>query len=329
MQPDNTKAEIPFVMPIGNPATGHKSRLFVLGGFIDALEHIKRIGKSVIEYKTVGDTGKFIQELSMGFQAEMYVLAIAETTGVTPAEICYRVMQRPGIICTKGKPDNGDWDHYEKRCKEWCLTYSTKGKAHMMDLPKSVNNGRLDTCRQFIWDCCQRIQQNLRQNLWLTSAKSCWKYNKACEFAEVCAAQTEGNDWQSVLDESFHERPISKRLSPLAGGKMILSHSALEALTICEVLFYFRYIRRLTSATEGGEAQRVGSAVHVALAALVTDGPDAPRLAVAKWAEDNPTLGEDDADKSLTEQHKALGMTAAAAEFWNLTEENDNDTNDT
>lgn len=100
--------EVQFRTPLINPGTGSPSRLFVLGGKIDALARCRETGHVfVVEHKTSSesfDEGSFYRRrLVLDNQLSTY-FAAARTLGYEPVACLYDVIGKPTIRPHKATP---------------------------------------------------------------------------------------------------------------------------------------------------------------------------------------------------------------------------------
>lgn len=94
--------EVPFTLPLMNPATGGTSRTWLTAGKIDAVVREKHGAKRVlvVEHKTTsesiddGDAGSYFRRLAMDAQVSAYYLG-AEKAGIVPTGCLYDVLRKP------------------------------------------------------------------------------------------------------------------------------------------------------------------------------------------------------------------------------------------
>ena len=147
-------------MPIRNPDTGAPSRTFIFMGKVDVIKVVEELNTGkIVDWKGVADTGRFIQQARIGYQAELYALSVIDS-GTDIYEIEYRLIERPGIrykhpkftwACKRAGNKNAskvfdnetqantfanmqgmavearcqgnrDRDDYEQECYDWLLT---------------------------------------------------------------------------------------------------------------------------------------------------------------------------------------------------------------
>ena len=305
-----SKVEHEITMPILNPDSSGSSRTFRFAGKIDEMD--LQEGR-IIDYKSTKDPLRFVAEKTIGFQPDLYALAAREC-GICVQEIEYRLVSVPGIICTKGKPDNGSLDAYEGRCFQWCCDPGHPRRLWPHPIP--INPARLATARAYAWDCAKRILDSRKHHRWLPNEHGCWTWNKACPFLPLCEQLAGGGDPQWIIEERYETKPKNHtELETEEDGKTILTYSSMSTLSLCEQKYYWSYERGLRRKQDYDVAPWLGSAMHAGIAAFATGGIEAAYAAIDAWREANPAFGEA-IDKVEENVRKARAMCRAAMERW-------------
>jgi hypothetical protein len=184
-------------MPVDNPDTTGTSRTFVYRGKVDGVA-----GGQVLDWKTTSDAVQFIRQKTLGFQAELYALALMHA-GVTVNESAYRIIETPSLAFQRGgeatKKYAGGRECYENACYEWIVSEPT----HMVDHVIPIDSGRLDGARHWLWTVAKRIIDNRQTGRWLRNEHACYNWSRCCEFMPICELEASGNDWRSLLGTSF------------------------------------------------------------------------------------------------------------------------------
>lgn len=93
-------AEVPFNLPIINPATGRETPTFTSAGKIDGIARLPDGKLAIIEHKTTSDdlslNGDYWKRLMLDAQISRYILA-ARQMGYDVQAIIYDVIKKPGI----------------------------------------------------------------------------------------------------------------------------------------------------------------------------------------------------------------------------------------
>jgi RecB family exonuclease len=332
-------------MPIRNPETGRSSRSFRFMGVVDRIE-----GRKLIDWKGVSDPARFIKQRQIGFQGELYAIAV----GHVIEEIEYRLITRPRLQyshpryryavmragrktavrifdeleeaqklaeaqgCSVVTKATGDVSLgvYEKRCLDWLIEEPKRVVLYSYHLTPS----KTDQARWYLWESSKRLLENRRCKRWLPNVGACFAYERQCPYMSLCEAAQNGADWQWVIEDRYRALESSHpELDGKDDGDDVLTHSSLEDLARCEMYYYWRHELRLRRGQESdSEPLWVGSAMHRGLEAFVDGGLTAANQAIDKWANENPVLGEDANWKQDEQAAKARAMVRVAALKWGM-----------
>jgi hypothetical protein len=342
-------------MPIVNPDTKRSSRSFIFMGKVDRVDPQLR---RVRDWKGVAKVDRFLRELRIGYQAELYVLAL-QRAGVTIIEIEYCLITRPTIEFTKCRRTYAvmragrksavklfddqtkaetfatlqgcsveerirgyvDRDAYEKKCVEWLLERPERLVRHAY----TITPHKLTQAAWFLWDASKRVLECRRFDRWIPNVKACYDYERECPYADLCEAVQCGSDWQFIADEWYEVRESSHpELKGADDGRPVLTHTSLSDLTRCEMYYQWKHEKRLRKrCSDDSEALWIGSAMHAGMEAYATGGEDAAGIAIDAWADGNPVLGEDDTRKQDQQIARARAMARAAAQKWGVATDGD------
>jgi hypothetical protein len=335
-------------MSIHNPSTRGVSRTFVFMGKVDRVD---MAACKVIDWKTTDDIPKAIQMLRLGFQPECYALAINETTPDAIREVEYRFVVRPTIkykhpkftwavikpgakkalkvfdkladaeemsrtrptFIEKRCRGNPTRDHYEQECVDWlCTSNTTETYGH------ALTSSKLEQARWYLWESAQRVIESRRNDRWLPNTRACWAWQRECPFAELCDCVQNGADFEWIIKQQFDVCESSHpELSGADKGKEVLTISSIGDLLSCGMFYYWKHERLLKrQSDEGGEALRIGSAMHAGMEGFADGGLETARTAIDEWADKNPIIGEDAAWKQDEQVAKARAMVQVAAKVW-------------
>jgi hypothetical protein len=333
-------------MPIRNPETHRSSRTFRFMGVADRIE-----GRKLIDWKGVSDPARFIQQRKIGFQGELYAMALGEATQEID-EIEYRLITRPRIKykrpcyryavmragrktavkvfddrdeaealakaqgCTVAERATGNVSlgAYEKECIEWL----TEKPERVVSFPYHLTPSKVEQARWYLWENSKRLLENRRCKRWLPNVGACFAYERECPYMPLCEAAQNGADWRWAIEDQYRALESSHpELEGKDNGDDVLTHSSLEDLARCEMYYYWRHEMKLRRGVESdSEPLWVGSAMHRGVAAYGDGGLPAATEAIDKWANDNPVLGEDANWKQDEQAAKARAMVQVAAIKW-------------
>lgn len=227
------KVERIVSMPVVNPETGRASRSFVYMGVLDLEE-----GNKIAEYKGTSRPDRFITQLAIGYQAELYALA-RRHEGHKVLEIEYRIIARPGLKYSRPKyryavtkpgrktvikvfddlaeaetlakmrgaeveeriTGYATRDAYEQKCLKWLVEDPVRIRSH----PYFVNPVKLQQAKWFLWECSKRILDSRTNNRWIPNTGACFAYDRPCMFQPLCEAVLNGNDVDWTRDEQFRQ----------------------------------------------------------------------------------------------------------------------------
>jgi hypothetical protein len=311
-------------MPIVNPDTGCAARVFKYMGVLDRVE-----GRKLVDWKGVSNAARFIQQRKIGFQGELYALALRHQ-GIKINEIEYRLIVRPriqyihpkytyavmragrksavrvfetrkeaealaeGQRCTVETRIHGHAtrDAYEEKCVEWLAEESQR----VVSFPYHLTGSKLTQARWFLWENSKRLLENRRHGRWLPNTGACFAYERECEYTTLCELVQNGGDWRWAAEDGY--RVVDSSHPELEGhdekSKDVLTHSSLEDLARCEIYYQWRHEMKFRRGQDGNtEPLWVGSAMHRGVDALATEGFVGACEAIDLWAKQNPVLGQD------------------------------------
>ena len=295
----NIQTEQIVSMPVVNPETGASSRTFRYLGRADRIE-----GTALIDWKTVADIPRFIQTSKLGFQNELYALAIGESID----RVSYRLITRPTIkLCGKDKTPQD----YEERCVEW-LTQPNKMEEHELFL----NPAKFEQARAWLWQCSKRILESRNKLRWLPNNMACYTWTRECEYMPLCMAIANGGDPETIIEAAYQSREAVHAELNKDANKDVLTYSSCSCLCLCEQKYHWRFERLVEPVVEDdSEAREVGSVSHVALDAFTNGGIEAAREAVDSWVLHHPAIGQE-ATKQDQRVAQALAIARAAFIRW-------------
>ena len=299
------ETELLVTMPVVNPDTGKRSRTFQYMGRLDGMEE-----PIVIEIKATADPSMYMFRRTLSYQPELYAMA-ARYGGYNVMMIEYRMIVPPQIrLCSKDKSQ----DDYEQRCYEWIMD---RPDDRLVTHRVTLSIGRTEAARRYLWACGQRILVNRRTCVWIPNGSACDEWSRVCPYKRLCEAASDGADPETLIDSEYE---IVSNSHPEVGSygadSGVLTYTGCTVLAQCEQKYFWMFERNLRRPREDTDARWLGSAVHAGLDGFARGGLEQGRAAIDQWADANPILGPEAADKQIQDIAKARAMVRAASEKW-------------
>jgi len=194
--------EKPFVGEIVNPATGAKSRSFVMGGKVDGLVRTDE-GLFILEHKTASRVdGAYLDRLWSDMQIQWYSLYVT-WEGEPVKGTMYNLLEKPRLEMKTGETDaefetrKADMkapgrakqqlaetdEEYQDRLRAW---YAAEPRFHREVIYFTPED--LDEQRALIWELSQQYLAAARNGKasFYQNTSQCFNYNRACEFLPLC-----------------------------------------------------------------------------------------------------------------------------------------------
>lgn len=197
--------EVPFEAPLTNPATGHPSRTFRLGGKIDAIVRDAEGRVLVVEHKTTSEDvtpgSDYWKRLRIDGQVSTYYDG-AKALGYDVAGCLYDVIAKPGLrpaSATKEPKFKKDGTPYanqrltdetpaefEARLMEAVVAEPSRyfARGVVVRLDAELDEARFDT-----WQTAEIIREGARLGRHPRSPGACVRFNRTCEFFAVCCGE--------------------------------------------------------------------------------------------------------------------------------------------
>ena len=208
-------------------------------------------------------------------------------------------------------------DHYEDECVEWL-----RQDGKVIEHDHFINDRKLTHARWGMWEATKRILDCRSNDRWMANDQACYDWNKPCPYIDLCDAVQNGADVEWAIEDQFQTAPPNPELAghDVGEGLPILTHSMMQSLSRCEMYYQWRFERGIVKRYDDDDkdAMWIGSAVHVALDVANKVGrlDDQALVAIDKWADANPVLGEDPAWKQDEQIAKARAMARVAMIRW-------------
>lgn len=207
---EHVAAELPFQIPLRNPATGYPTPTWILGGKIDRIVRLSDGRLALMEYKTTSRDfapgEDYWLALHMDMQLSIYLIAAREL-GYDIATILYDVTRRPGLRPLKATPiENrrytkaGVLDARQRDRDETPEEYAARVAASIAENPDrhfarieiARLDADLDVARAELWQ--QQLAYRAAQTAGTTDAfyrnpGACFGTNFSCEYLSICQSR--------------------------------------------------------------------------------------------------------------------------------------------
>jgi len=218
---------------IVNPETGGVSRSFAYKGKVDGV-----VGGAIIDWKSTADPAKYIMHRTIGYQLELYALALAETMEVNISSVQFRLIKTPQIrlsqipvldadglkivvdadgarvLKANGAPrESGDTALGYVLTKEYesgaafearCFTLLTEEPGYLIDEDRFLNDARLLEAEKWLWAVSKRILDNRKTGFWMRNEHACHNFNRACDYLPICEIACSGGDVSVIMETDYH-----------------------------------------------------------------------------------------------------------------------------
>jgi hypothetical protein len=205
------EVEVEFTLPLLNPATGHATPKFRLGGKIDLLLRERATGRvRIVEHKTTardpGPGSEYRDALALDGQISQYFLG-AEALGYAPDDCVYDVLVKPGLEPLQAtppekrrytKPTKKDpvarlyanqrehdetVDEYRERLFATLEEDPTRYVA-TIDVPRL--EAERDEYHADVWDLAAEIRLSARTGRARRNPDACHRFGTPCPYLPVC-----------------------------------------------------------------------------------------------------------------------------------------------
>lgn len=175
---ESIQAELQYSIPIINPATGQKSKTYILQGKIDGLTVIDS-RNWLIEYKTASSIDKsYIERLSLDTQVTTYIYALQRFLNIKIDGVIYRILRKPSIRQTKKETIMQYQDRLIQDYKDRPEFY-----FHEEQLYRSQED--LKEFEAELWEITQTMLHCNKQEGWYRNTSRCVDWG-SCQYAPLC-----------------------------------------------------------------------------------------------------------------------------------------------
>jgi hypothetical protein len=190
--------ECSFEAPLINPSTGKPSRTWKLGGKLDAVVRDLRDGRTlIVEHKTssedVGAGSVYWQRLLLDSQVSTYYEG-AEALGFKVDACLYDVLAKPRLIPLKANSKRAEPespDQYKARMIE--LIAADPNLFYQRGDVVRLEGERAEFLFE-VWQQAKMLHESRQSGFAPRNTDSCFKWNRPCEYLEVCAGRQSLDD---------------------------------------------------------------------------------------------------------------------------------------
>jgi hypothetical protein len=196
---DIVALERTFEGEIINPATGARSRSFVLAGKVDGLV---RIGDEhcVLEHKTASSLdGDYLERLWTDFQITLYAYYVEQTLGLRISGVLYNVLVKARL---KQKRTESEADFQARLLAK----YEQPAMFHREML--YLSRDQFTVLRAELWELTQAFLDARRRNTWYQNTGHCFSHFRPCPYFALCRS----NDSPNVIENFYQQVPPHEEL---------------------------------------------------------------------------------------------------------------------
>lgn len=204
------RREVPFRLPLRNPATGAISTKHVFAGVIDGIfppsqrkpaciEEAQEPGSYVLqELKTSSRiSGAYFQRLDLDSQVSDYLIAASDVFGQPVRKVVYRVVKKTGMkphtkvkrpdgLNDKGKPQYKyspeTLEEFAERIRQ---DYLDRPDFYFFEVVVTRTEEQLDRRRFEMWETHQRILSVESGQMTIRNVRSCLDFGR-CDYLDLC-----------------------------------------------------------------------------------------------------------------------------------------------
>lgn len=174
-----------FRCPLVNPATGHASQTFQLGGKVDAVTCLD--GRVLlVEHKTSSEDitpgSPYWQRLRIDTQVPIYLQGV-RSMGWEPAGCLYDVLGKPKLRPKKGESADA---FYERLCDE----IAGNPARYFQQLEIAVLARDEADAMADAWATARAIRESELANRWPRNSDACVRWSRPCSYFGLCTGQS-------------------------------------------------------------------------------------------------------------------------------------------
>ena len=219
-----------FEGDIVNPATGRKSRSFILRGKVDGLVRMPGGEVYLLETKTAASIdGAYLERLWTDFQITLYAHYVEQALGLRVAGILYNVLGKPRLQQSKGETEA----EFEARRAELAaknksgVSRATRREAETDEdfavrlddwyaRPEAfhrelliLSRDRFTELQAELWELSKALLDARRRGVFYQNTSHCFRYHRPCPYFALCRS----GDSPVVLENFYRHAPAHSELT--------------------------------------------------------------------------------------------------------------------
>ena len=218
-----------FTADIVNPATGAKSRSFVMSGKIDGLLRKPDGTYWLLENKTASSVGgSYIDRLWLDTQIRLYAHYVREALGIPVVGSLYNVLtktrlaqsvgeteqefeERRAILAKKNKTGRSSAkrkypetdDEFQARLLDWYARNDAFLRVELL-----FDQDDFEILRSEIWELSKNFLSARRRGAWYQNTDYCFRWNRQCSYFPICNSK----DNPLVVENEYELKPAHSEL---------------------------------------------------------------------------------------------------------------------
>ena len=219
-----------FTGEIINPATGAKSKSFVLSGKVDGIVQKEDGSYWLLEHKTASSVdGDYVSRLWTDFQVILYSYYVREALGIPVSGVIYNVLQKPKLVQSVGETEEEfterhaalaaknksgkssakqklpeSDDDFQSRLATW---FAEKDAFLRVELLFDVDD--YEVLQSELWELTQQYLDARRRDAWYQNTGFCFNYHRPCSYYAICS----GKNNPLVIENEYEHRAPHQELS--------------------------------------------------------------------------------------------------------------------
>ena len=191
--PAGEKREVPYLVRLRNPWTGHYSNTFDLKGYADAVtDHGGHL--EIVENKFVGQISPAqVRKLVLDRQVTLEAYGLWRATGKAVREVRYRYIRKPSIKHKQGESVNDFLTRLEE-------DYASRPEFYSAEEPLFRTDEDLLRVEAELWTWAQQLRDLQRQRLHPRNTSSCDDFG-GCDYLPKCCGEPDADGLFRVRED--------------------------------------------------------------------------------------------------------------------------------
>ncbi len=227
---DVVALEKEFTGEIVNPATGAKSKSFILSGKVDGIVKKPDGTYYLLEHKTASPIdGDYVGKLWTDLQITLYSFYLREALGIPIEGVVYNVLVKPKLVQSAGETEEEfaarlsalaaknksgksnatrrlpeTDEEFESRLADW---FAEKDRFLRVELAFDFDSFNL--LRSELWELTQQYLDARRRDTWYQNTDFCFRWQRPCPYFAICSSK----DNPLVIENQYQVKPAHSELS--------------------------------------------------------------------------------------------------------------------